>query len=262
MKVAFISDVHGNLEALEAVLADVQRKGAERIFCLGDIVGYGPNPHECLALVRENCGIVVRGNHEDGLLDDDYARVTMGSTAYEVIKWTRERLTPDDLSYIEGLPYTATVEPNGTSERRILLAHAQFFEPRMFLYLAEQDDGEGVPEFLNQLHEMSYGDRLFIGHHHYPSVLHYVEEEPEVDEDYNYYLQRNSCAIVVVGSVGQPRTSETKDAQYALYDAVRDTFCFHHVPYDWRTTVAKIEGCGFSEQTQKALVRQLTPEDV
>src|SRR3989344_4001223 len=105
MRIALISDVHANLEALEAVLTDIKKEGVDKIYCLGDIVGYGPNPKECVALVRERCDIVVKGNHEVGLLDDSYARSNMSSAAYEVIQWTRVRLRFAEMAYLDDLPY-------------------------------------------------------------------------------------------------------------------------------------------------------------
>lgn len=260
MKVALISDVHGNLEALEAVLADIQKQGADRIFCLGDIVGYGPNPRECVALVREHCDVVVRGNHEVGLLDDFYTQAHMGPTANEVILWTRGQFVDDELlAFISELPYTEIVQTE-PSERRILLAHAQFFEPEEFSYLAVHDENDPCPSYIEQLDRMSTGDRLFIGHHHYAYFLHYADQEPQISPEEDYDLQGNSAIIILVGAVGQSRIPEMKDAQYALYDAQKDRLAFYHVPYDYETTVGKIERCGFSKGTQKELMKLLSPE--
>lgn len=189
----------------------------------------------------------------------------MGPAAYEVIRWTRKQFSDGDelLAFVSELLYTQIMqaEPAESPERRLLLAHAQFFAPEEFGYLAEPpNESEGKPEYLNQLDAMNYGDRLFIGHHHYPTILHYVEEEPERNSECYYDLKRNSTVIVVVGAVGQPRTLKMKDAQYAIYDTQTDRFAFYHVQYDYMKTVEKIRELGFSEKTEVHLLKELMPE--
>ncbi len=88
---AFISDIHGNLEALTAVLEDIDRCGYEEVICLGDVVGYGPDPVACTGLVRQRCGVTLLGNHEDALLNEPLG---FNSAARASIEWTRERLRP------------------------------------------------------------------------------------------------------------------------------------------------------------------------
>ena len=88
MTIAIISDIHGNWEALSAVIEDVERRGIDSVYCLGDVVGYGPDPELCLGWVREHCPIVLLGNHEEALLKPP---VGFHSLAREAIGWTRQR---------------------------------------------------------------------------------------------------------------------------------------------------------------------------
>ena len=93
MKRAIISDIHGNLEALQAVLADIDRQGVDDVICLGDVVGYGPNPCECVKLVRDRCSVVILGNHDQGALFDPDG---FNSGAERAIRWTRRQIELHD----------------------------------------------------------------------------------------------------------------------------------------------------------------------
>ena len=108
MRLAIFSDVHGNLEALESFLGAVRIERADHLFCLGDSIGYGPNPNECLELIRSiNNVVVLIGNHEWAALNINKAQWSMSVTAFKAIEWTRLRLTRNNLEYIRDLPLTA-----------------------------------------------------------------------------------------------------------------------------------------------------------
>src|SRR5262245_45722156 len=110
MKLAIISDVHANLEALHATLQEISARAVDRIVCLGDIVGYNTNPAECIALIRKHDALCVAGNH-DRAVTGQCATDGFGHTAIRAVKWTRPRLGPDALAYLAARPLTAST-PN------------------------------------------------------------------------------------------------------------------------------------------------------
>ncbi len=136
MRIAILADIHGNLDALTRVLEQVYALGADRIVCLGDIVGYGAYPNECLSLVRANCTTVVRGNHEAGVAGllppehfEQYGRAALA--------WTRDRLTDEHLAYVRELPLSV-------SENEITLVHASPKDPGEWNYMLDLASGPGT----------------------------------------------------------------------------------------------------------------------
>jgi predicted phosphodiesterase len=230
MKYAIISDIHANLEALEAVLADL-RPQAETVICLGDIVGYNANPNECLDLVQNVCGVVIAGNHDQAACDlrpyDDFSEY-----AREAMDWTRQQLTPAWYQYLRGLPTTAMFgdqwlaahgSPWDTDE---YLFHAWHFQTA-FLY---------VQECLPQVRG------CFIGHTHLPMIWEYTPSglvRPVDVTPLTVALQPARRYIINPGSVGQPRYGNPA-ASYVLLDAQALTVEFRFVTYDVTAAQDKI----------------------
>lgn len=227
---AIISDIHGNLEALEAVLADIQQQGISEIYCLGDIIGYGPNPCECIDRVMEHCQITILGNHDQAALFDPEG---FNTSAERAIFWTRKQLETGD--------------PRGNERRWEFLGEL----PRMkredpFLFVhgsARNPLNEYVfPEDIYNQRKMEriFGlvDRYcFQGHTHIPGVFTEDFSFQSPDElGYRYDLKETKI-LVNVGSVGQPRDTDNR-ASYVVIDdhAVH----FKRVPYDFEKTIAKI----------------------
>jgi len=237
MRTAFISDLHGNLEALRAVLADIESRDADRILCLGDTVNYGPNPAECLAIVRRLDGTLL-GNHEEAVLKEP---VGFNPVASAAARWTRSVLEP---GFASGRPkwelWTFMGRlPVRHEEGEMLLVHAAPQSPTDE-YLLPSD----VDPVLGKL-----SDRLkaafelvtrvcFVGHTHLPGVfLESGEFLTPADLGGGHRVRDDVKAIYNVGSVGQPRDRDPR-ACYATYDgeAVR----YHRVPYDAEATCAKV----------------------
>ncbi len=230
MKYAIISDIHANLEALEAVLADL-RPQAETVICLGDIVGYNANPNECLELVQNVCDVVIAGNHDQAACDlrpyDDFSEY-----AREAMEWTRQQLTPAWYQYLRGLPTTAMFgdqwlaahgSPWDTDE---YLFHAWHFQTA-FLY---------VQECLPQVRG------CFIGHTHLPMIWEYTPSglvRPVDVTPLTVALQPARRYIINPGSVGQPRYGNPA-ASYVLLDAQALTVAFRFVTYDVTAAQDKI----------------------
>ncbi len=233
MSKAIISDIHGNLEALDAVLADIRSQGISQIYCLGDIVGYGPNPRECIDRVMETCQVVLLGNHDQGAMFDPDG---FNQSAEKAIFWTREQL--------ERSP-----EPRAVRERRweFLAERPRTHREEHFLYVhgsARNPLNEYVfPEDIYNQRKMerifALVDRYcFQGHTHVPGI--FTEDlqfySPE-DVDQVYKLDGRKT-LINVGSVGQPRDGNWR-ACYVLLDDDH-TVRFRRVEYDWQKTRDKI----------------------
>jgi len=230
MKYAIISDLHANLEALEAVLADMQPH-ADAVICLGEIVGYNANPNECLELVQNVCDVVIAGNHDQAACDlrlyDDVSEY-----AKEAMHWTREQLTPAWKQYLCSLPNTATFggcwlaahgSPRDTDE---YLFHELHFQ-EAFAYLSEY-----TPEVRG----------CFIGHTHLPMIWECTQAglvRPAELTSLRVALHPLRRYIINPGSVGQPRYG-SPEASYILLDDQALTVEFRFVDYDVATAQDKI----------------------
>jgi predicted phosphodiesterase len=234
MKYAIISDIHANLEALEAVLADAQ-PDADRVICLGDIVGYNANPQECLHLVQRVCTLVIAGNHDLAAVGlrpyDDF-----NEYASAAIDWTKLQLTPEEQAYLRNLPLIAPFDTGW------LAAHGSPRHTDEYLFRAE----EFQQSFAYLQHRLPEVHGCFVGHTHLPMVwqctstgdVHAVESDAltvELDPACRY--------IINPGSVGQPRYGGP-EATYVLLDDTARTVEFRFVAYEVDTTQEKIYDAG------------------
>jgi diadenosine tetraphosphatase ApaH/serine/threonine PP2A family protein phosphatase len=210
---AVISDIHSNLAALTAVLADIEQRGATRIVCLGDVVGYGPNPRECLDLIREKCRVCIAGNHDHAVL---YEPTNFNTAAERAAYWTRQVLESEPdvekrnarWEFLGGLPVRAT-------ENGVVFVHASPRRP-VNEYIFPED------VFTNPQKVIANFERLdarlcFIGHTHQPGVFlddPYFDPPHELPDSPFFELD-DERAIVNVGSVGQPRDRDPR-ASYVL----------------------------------------------
>ncbi|MBN2710868.1 MAG: metallophosphoesterase family protein [Planctomycetes bacterium] len=232
-KYAIISDIHANLAALEAVLADIDSVGVSEIWCLGDIVGYGPQPVECLKLAKERCSIIIKGNHEGALVPGGGER--FNARAKSAIDWTRQAISASPggaewLEWIAGLPTHFKYED-------ILFVHGSPREPTEE-YLMPRD----ARNMLKMQPQFDTIERYaFCGHTHFPGVF----EENELfcpPEDMLggnlYMLDYEVKAIINVGSVGQPRDRNNQSC-YVTFDG--DSAVYRRVKYDFNKTKKLIE---------------------
>jgi predicted phosphodiesterase len=229
--IAVISDVHGNLEALEAVMGAIDRLGIESVFCLGDVIGYGPDPVACLELCSERCRVLLAGNHEEGVLHPERAR--MNSPAREALLWTRARLQHGGL--IERLAQWPTYHQLGTQ----LMVHASV-EGGAHGYLLERDSsGMSTFDQVARFIEKSFiGYQIcYVGHNHIP-FLATREGFIHPHTDRMGFYAGSERFYVSVGSVGQPRDGDAR-ACFVTYDGHEVRFV--RVEYDWAATVEKID---------------------
>ncbi len=223
-------DIHANLEALEAVLTDAEKQGAERYLCVGDIVGYGADPGPCLERVRALTTQIVAGNHDCavvGRTDIEY----FNHFAKAAVLWTRDQLSPGQQAFLTGLPLTLTL--NG-----VTVVHATVHKPAEFGYI---ESGFVARQSFQALHT-PVG---FVGHSHVPVTFFYEEHGDEIwfTQDEEIPLGEFSKSIVNIGSVGQPR-DDNWQAAYAVYDAEANVVTIRRVDYDIETAQQKILDAG------------------
>jgi predicted phosphodiesterase len=226
--VAIISDIHANLPALTAVLKDIDKLGIEECICLGDIVGYGAQPAECIELLqsRKLCPIL-RGNH-DAYVAADEEPTNVSSETAEVIRWTRGRLTPDQRAWLGALPMTWT----GTDYE---VVHASLHQPEEWGYVLEH--AAAAQHFVHQSKPI-----CFIGHSHQPKM--FVEGKDRALEITSLESVRpDRKQVVNVGAVGQPRDKDER-ACYVVYRRAEQDVWWRRIPYDIASAQKAIIGAG------------------
>ena len=233
MLYCIFGDIHGNLEALEAVLADAQAQHAEAYVCLGDIVGYGANPRECIARVREVTDKTVAGNHDwaaVGRMDIEYFNLF----AREAVLWTQNHLDDEQKTYLSRLPLTIELD-------RFTVVHSTPHRPELFGYIENAMAARLSFQALTS-------PLAFVGHSHVPVTFFYEDDGEEIwyTQETEIPLGDFSKTIVNVGSVGQPRDDNPK-AAYALYDTDRQLVTLRRVEYDVETAQQKILDAGLPE---------------
>jgi len=225
VRYAVLSDIHANLEALQAVLADAARR-TDAVLCLGDLVGYGADPVACIEIVAERAQSIVCGNHEHavaGLIDLEWFNVHARAAA----EWTRERLDDDHKTYLASLPLVAEVGD-------ATLVHASPDRPGDWEYLLSAQDGfDAFGAFTTRL--------CFVGHSHLAGMWSLGSSGPEhrAGAAVDLELERGRRYLVNVGSVGQPRDRDPR-AAYAIWDSERGTVAIRRVVYDVATAREKI----------------------
>ena len=194
MRFAIISDIHSNLEALTKAFELVDQESVNEVVCLGDVVGYGANPNECVELVRSRCRVVLRGNHDAAAVNPANAE-SFTKNARIAAEWTRQQLSDENKKFLEGLPYTS-------SRDEILFVHSSPYQPESWFYvLSEEDLKVAFQNFSEQI--------CFIGHSHFPGI--FSEEGPAKA------VNRGTRFLVNVGSIGQPRDGNPK-LSFGIFD--------------------------------------------
>jgi diadenosine tetraphosphatase ApaH/serine/threonine PP2A family protein phosphatase len=228
MRYAVLSDIHGNLEALRAVLAACEAE-VDGLLCLGDVVGYGADPDACLELIAERGTVLVAGNHEHGVtgqLDLEW----FNPAARAAVKWTATQLATDHRSYLEALPLTAEVA--GAT-----LVHGSPVHPEEWAYLTSAQDGfSALAGFQGRL--------CFVGHTHRPGHWSIGSSGPHsASGPSTVRLEAGRRYIVNVGSVGQPRDRDPR-ACFAIWDSAARWVAIRRVSYDLQVAREKIMRAG------------------
>ena len=229
---AFLSDIHGNLSALEAVLAEMGRLRVSRILCLGDVVGYGPSPRECIQRAM-GFDLCLRGNHEAALL---FAPEDFNPHARAALDWTRDRLNASEFPremnhalwrWLDGLP-----ESHRTKDA--LLVHGSPRDP-VREYMLPQDVRDAAK--MKEVFALVDRPLCMVGHSHLPGVFTEDRRFLSPAEVGGAWRPEDGKAVVNVGSVGQPRDGDPR-ACFVTWDG--ETVRFHRVEYDVQDTVERI----------------------
>jgi len=233
MKILIISDIHANLTALEAVLKNAGEYDA--VWCLGDLVGYGPDPNECVVRVRQLPNLVcIIGNHDAAVLDQ-IEIISFNPEARAVLQWTQQVLAPASIEFLRSLPETVTLD-------HVTLAHGS---PRQPVWEYLLDTRTATLNFT--FFETPY---CFVGHTHLP-VLYYLPEDSRsarliIPENFTQILLAPRT-ILNPGSVGQPRDRDPR-AAYAVLDTDEYSCEFHRVAYDIEAVQARMRAAGLPER--------------
>lgn len=229
-KIALIADIHGNLEALQQVLREIEKYKVDKIICLGDIVGYGANPRECIDLVRKNCDVVILGNHDEAVFSPGIADLFVEHAKLSA-DWTRNQLDEEHINWIKSLPYTYQQEG-------FFFSHGAPYSPEDFIYLVTKEAGYWSLRYIKSIGAQA----SFCGHAHITYIFGIKKEGSFViDAPETIDLSDYDSISINVGSVGQPRDGNPRAAFGIIEDKVYRKF---RVNYDIEKASKKIKSAG------------------
>lgn len=234
MKYGILGDIHSNLSALETVLEHLDREVVDVLISVGDVVGYGAAPRECIEILRHREVVTVKGNHDAacvGELDERY----FNPYAREAVAWTRGVIDRRDAAWLRSLPLTIELE-------HCQVAHGTIHQPELFDYVLSTTDADASLDVMTR----PVG---FVGHSHIPIALLRFAEAPNrtaYTTESEIDLSDAVRALINVGSVGQPRDEEPRSA-YALYDSERRQAWIRRCSYDIDREAARIRRAGLPE---------------
>ncbi len=241
MKIAVISDIHSNLEALTACSQLAMEQGAEKFMCLGDMVGYGPDPVAVLDMLQGLPGFnCVLGNHDEYMFNS--IDVASSAPVQQVAEWTIEQLSDTHLEFLKSLPYVLV--ENGVS-----YVHSSLHQPNGWGYVTR-------PEAAKKCLNAGSTSLVFYGHVHIPMLFH-EKQDNSIDLVYpqggqTIPLRPNQRYLINVGSIGQPR-DDNNEASFVMYDEESHSVTFHRVAYDYEKTIEKIHKNGLHEDFAERL---------
>ncbi len=237
MQIALIADIHANLEALDAVLEDIERTApGAMIICAGDIVGYGPDPEACITRLRERDVPCVMGNHEEMLLGKrDFSRCVYAGVKSAL--WARRRVSAEAKSFLAALPASREVAPG------IVVCHGDLESAD--IYISDAKRGSAV---LAQLGEQWPDAKILVcGHTHHAAIYTEASGFDLVAVPDQRPLPNAEPCIVNPGAVGQSRDTRAV-ARYAIVDRESNSIAFHELEYDHATTIRKLRRAGLVPQ--------------
>ncbi len=244
MRLMIFSDIHGNLEALQAVLADAAIRNVHRSICLGDLIGYGPCPAECIDLVRglKKCRCIA-GNHDVAALWQT-SPYGMSAAAKEAILWTMDRLSDADKKYLAALPDRLDLAD-------MTFVHANPYNPRGWRYVLDR-------KYALRSFAATGCRNLFIGHSHRPLVITKknmlsVDLQPVAGAQ-QLQIHDRRRRIINCGSVGQPRDRDVRSC-YLIVDSRSRELEFHRVAYDVDKTARAVRTAGLPEVLSRRLLK-------
>jgi len=239
MRSVILSDIHGNLVALRAVLDTVEGLNVQRVLCLGDIVGYNPWPNECVQIIRERSIACVMGNH-DRVAAGLEAPVNFNNSAREAILWTRRVLTQENRNYLAKIPDRRAV---GSS---VILVHGAPRDPDEYI-LSSGIIRENIV-FMEERLDASLG---FFGHTHVSGIFDGRNDRTPI-YDGKYFLKKEHVCLINPGSIGQPR-DRNPGASFLIYDDDELSVQYYRIKYDVDTVYKSIVKEGLPADLGKRL---------
>ena len=248
MRIALLSDIHSNFQALQACLRHAKKQGVDRFAVLGDLVGYGGDPVavvERVEKMQQDGAIVLMGNHDEAVIGNEK---TLNESARQSAVWTRQQLSPEAMNYLRALPLSAQLG-------NLLMVHASAYQPEKFHYLIDADD---VMACIKAAETSMPTMRLVaVGHVHEQRLWHYSGRQntaaayrPIAGAMIDLLPTRRWVATI--GSVGQPRDGNPA-ASYAIVDLAQSRICFFRVPYDHAAAAEKIRQAGLPDWNAQRL---------
>jgi len=232
MKYGLISDIHANLEALQAVLKDLEKRGVDSIHCLGDVVGYGADPAACLKLVEQTCDTRLLGNHEYAALGLQSCE-QFNEAARTSAEWTREALEDKALAVMADFELHRSLDD-------MYMVHASPFEPDQWHYIFSSNEAMQAFEHLKQ-------KIAFFGHSHIPMILRERPGDlPSAQAGHTFCADPEVRYLINVGSVGQPRDNDPR-ACYVVYESEELELEYHRVEYDIAAAQRKMSAASLPE---------------
>ncbi len=235
MKLGFISDVHANLEALNAAIEALAKRNVDRILCAGDVVGYGPDPVACIEQLQAQGIQAAKGNH-DAVAAGEKSDKYLNKLAREAIQWTRQQLSREERNWLAALPYVHRT-------KEYLLVHATPMHPDEWEYLLHPYQAvyhfEGFQETL-----------MFNGHTHIPKIFELTAFDVNVipaEPGRLISLESGNRYLINVGSVGQPRDGNP-DGCACVYDVEAREIEYVRFPYDIAAVQAKMSKAGLPKR--------------
>jgi predicted phosphodiesterase len=234
--IAIVSDIHSNLEAFTRVLEECERLGVDQFLCLGDVIGYGPDPLPVAREASKRFAVSLLGNHEEALVTGKHR---FNPHAAQAINWTRQQIQPDKTLwawFAERKPFAV--------KGRLLMVHGSIYDP-VHDYVDEPENPVEAQQMIDTLNsDFSGFDICFAGHNHTPFMATTMGTMVPHDGHRQFRVPKGHKVYVCVGSVGQPRDRDPR-LSFATLDG--DLLTFHRLEYDLETTQAKIRKAGLNE---------------
>jgi predicted phosphodiesterase len=232
VRYGIISDIHGNIEALTESLKALDNENVDMIVCLGDVVGYGANPEECVNVVRSRAQFCIVGNHDAavaGRMDYSYYY----DAARHALDWCKGRVSPETIAWLQSLPYKRT-------ENDIDFCHGSPICPEEFEYIFTKEKAKELLRFYDELNGVT-----FIGHSHLTRSFALSREEAYNVKGPEFVVRRDYKYIITVGSVGQPRDYDPRSC-CAVFDTETRVFKYLRSEYNIEAQMKKIIDAGLS----------------
>lgn len=226
MRIAIISDIHSNIEALTEVMRVIEKSKVDRIVSLGDVVGYGASPNACCDVVRANAEVTLLGNHDaavSGRMDYSFYY----DAARHALDWSASMVSEENHAWLRSLPFTYRIGDVGFS-------HGSPIEPRAYEYIFAIEQARELTPFTADLPEVT-----FIGHSHLCKAFALGNGEVNDVVSQKFGIRKGYKYIISVGSVGQPRDYDNR-ACFVIYDTQTRTVDYLRVEYDIQASAQRI----------------------